>query len=133
MNASSVDPTRPDVGEHDMFVVGEVIFEPPSTEDPEDKGRLVAVLSTYNLLMNGWRSLRSGGPLVILLDTTYKLVIEGHGTVGMCVVDEAQHSHLIGVAVVNREDQIAMEHCVRQLKRGVEEAVQKYTTQGLRA
>ena len=116
-----------------MFVVGEVQFEPPRVDDPDDKGRLVAALSTLNLLMNGWRSLQNGGPLVLLLDTTYKLVVEGHGTVGMCVVDEAQHAHLVGLAIVNREDQTAMEHCVRQLKRGVEEAVRKYTALNMRA
>ena len=83
--------------------------------------------------MNGWRATKCGGGLTIIIDTTYKLVVEGHGTVGFFVVDESQKSHFLAIAVVNREDHLAIAHCMRQVKSGVEAAVQMYSRLGLRA
>ena len=77
-----------------MFIVGDSLITPPPTDDPTDKGRLIVVLSSWNLLMNGWRATKCGGALTIFIDATYCLVVEGHGTIGIFVVDESQKSHL---------------------------------------
>ncbi len=116
-----------------MFVVGDYIAVPPDPLRRGDKGRLILVLSTRNLLMNGWRAQRSGGPLAIFIDGTYKLVVEGHPTVGVVVVDESQKQHVLAFAVVNKEDHGAVEHCARQIKAGVEATVQIYSRLGLTA
>ncbi len=83
--------------------------------------------------MNGWRATKCGGALTIFIDATYKLVVEGHGTIGIFVVDESQKSHLLGLVIVNKEDHHTIAHCVRQIKVGVETAVQIYSRIGLSA
>ena len=116
-----------------MFVVGTARISPPRPGAQDDTGRLAVVLSSYNFLMNGYRALRSGNPITLMIDTTYRLVIQGHGTMPMCVMDEGQKTHMLAYAIVDKEDHDAHEYCLKELKAGVEHAAQFYHRHGLKA
>ena len=62
--------------------------------------RVCVALSTEALLLNGYRMTRQAMPMQVQVDTTWKLVKEGHGTivVGTTAVDQAFHA--IAYAVV---------------------------------
>lgn len=65
-------------------------------------------------------------PLHLLVDTEYCLVNEGYGTMAVCVMDLAQKGHVVAYAVVNKEDAEAHEFCLGEIKRSVEEVVEKF-------
>ena len=111
------------------FVVGE-----PWIDSAHDPVRIAVVLSTENLLLNGWRALQECGSelrvLQLCVDTTWRLVIEGHGTILIGVMAPDQHAHVVGYGVVSQEDTTGHVHCLRELKKGVEAVVAKYTANG---
>jgi len=104
---------------HQVYVVGDCLCNVQTK-------RLVAVLSTENLLLNGYRVLQFGMPLQLLVDTTWRLVVEGHGTILVGCMGLDQHFHIIAYAVVSKEDTDGHEHAFKQVKAGVEAVVAKY-------
>ena len=107
-----------------MHVVGETIVDTL-------RQRVAAVFSTLNLLLNGFRACTVGRPLQILHDATYRLVTEGHATFLVGVMAPNQVFHIVAYALVSNEDQEALCHCFRQIKAGVEAAVEMYREKGL--
>ena len=93
----------------------------------DGNGRIAALISTENLLLNGYRAGNVGSmPVQLQIDTTYRLVIEGHGTMILGVTSLDQKFHLLGYAVVSKEDTEGHKSILKQLKDGVEEVVTKY-------
>jgi hypothetical protein len=88
--------------------------------------RVCVALSTEALLLNGYRMTRQAMPMQVQVDTTWKLVKEGHGTivVGTTAVDQAFHA--IAYAVVSREDTIGHELVFAQIRDAVQAVVSKY-------
>jgi len=86
----------------------------------------VVPLSTLNLLLNGYRAIVAGMPLVIYIDVEYSTNDEGYGTllIGVCSLDNK--FHIVAYAIVSKEDALGHEHALRMVKAGVEAAVQKY-------
>ena len=105
-----------DFDDHTVFVCGKPVID-PSTQ------RLVVVLSTENLLLNSYRATVYGMPLQIQIDTTYRLVVEGHGTILIGHTSLDQVFHAVGYAVVSREDTIGHEESLRALKETAESLV----------
>lgn len=105
--------------EHTSYLVGDYLL------DAKTK-RLVAVFSTDNLLLNGYRVKRGGLPIQLCVDTTWRLIVENHGTILMGVVDLAQKFHVLAYAVVSKEDKAGHVHCFKMLKLGVRDVVQLY-------
>lgn len=92
------------LGPDTAFVVGRYICD-SGAAGVHGPGRLVVVISTRNLIGNGYRAcVRGCGEVQLQLDTTYRLVIEGHGTMVMGVTSLDQKFHLLAYAVVNKED-----------------------------
>ena len=58
-----------------------------------------------------------------------RLIIQGYGTIAVGVMAPDQHWHRVGIAVVSKEDKEGHAHCFRELKRGVEAVVAKYTAE----
>ena len=83
-------------------------------------------LSTLNLLLNGYRALAAGMPLVIYIDVEYSTNEERFGTllIGVCSLDNK--FHIVAYAIVSKEDALGHEYALRMVKAGVESAVQKY-------
>ncbi len=65
--------------------------------------------------------------LQILIDTTWRLVVEGHGTILIGVAAPDQHFHAIAYCVVSKEDTEGHLHCLKQVKAGVEAVMALYT------
>ena len=69
--------------------------------------------------------------LQLCVDTTWRLVVEGHGTILVGVMAPDQHFHAVGYCVVSSDDTDGHEHCFRQLKKGVEDTVDQYASAGI--
>jgi hypothetical protein len=116
---------RGDFDEHTAFVVGE-----PILQFAEGKTRVAVVFSTENCLLNAQRAMRIQGEVQVvrlMMDTTWRLVTQGHGTILFGVMAPDQHFHIVGYAVVSKEDTEGHAHCLRQIKKGVEDVVNEYS------
>jgi len=109
---------------HTVHVIGEPLLE-SQFDVGGHKGRMAVVLSSEHLLLNLYRA-QELGVLQIQLDTTYRLVVEGRGTLLVGVSDLSQVFHPEAYAILDHEDAAGHEHCLRQIKLGVEAAVSKY-------
>jgi hypothetical protein len=109
--------------EHSVSLIGEALVSP-------SEKKLAAVFSSENLLLNGYRYEQCGMPLQLCADTTYRLVVEGHGTLLVGLMSLDQKFHIIAYAVLCKEDTEHHEHCFRQIKKGVEAVVHKYAENG---
>lgn len=117
------DFEREGFNEHTVYVVGDILSD-------SSKGELVLVLSSDNLLLNGYRALQFGMPLVLYCDCTYRLMVEGHGTMLLGTMDLSQHFHVLAYAIITKEDTGAHEHVMRVVKQGVEDVVARYAREG---
>jgi len=119
-----------DFNDDTPFLVGDYICD--SLDNGLDGlGRIAALISTENLLLNGYRARVVGDmPLQIQIDTTYRLVVEGYGTMILGVTSLDQTFHLLGYAIVNKEDTTGHKFVLRQLKDGIEAVVTKYAREG---
>jgi hypothetical protein len=106
--------------------VGKHARPPLATAAEADSPRVCVALSTEALLLNGYRMTRQAMPMQVQVDTIWKLVKEGHGTivVGTTAVDQVFHA--IAYAVVNREDTIGHEMVFDQIRNAVQAVVSKY-------
>ena len=64
--------------------------------------------TTENLLENAYRATQQGVPLQVMVDTTYRLVIEGHGTILI--------GHIVAYGGVSSEDTHGHQHCLQAVK-----------------
>ena len=92
----------------------------------QPKGRLVVPLTTENLLLNAFRALAFGMSYVIHIDVEYSTNFEGYGTMLVGVAGLDQKFHVVGYALVNKEDAKGHELVLEMIKAGVEAAVWKY-------
>jgi hypothetical protein len=127
-----------DFDEHTVHVIGECIVKSASGSDPDGSepdgsssstGPHVAVaLSTEALLLNGYRMTRQAQPMQLVVDTTWKLVEEGHGCIVVGAVATDQVFHAIAYAFVDQECSVAHTFIFRQIKLGIENVVAKYAS-----
>ena len=75
-----------------------------------------------NLMLNACRHTWTqwARPCQFSVDTTYRLVKEGHGLLVLCVAGLDQRLHVVGVAVVSSEDTAGHLHVFRCLSQEVE-------------
>ena len=99
-------------GPHSTYVVGEPVA------DAEEQ-KLCVALSTENLLLNAYRQSQSGLPPLLQVDTTHKLVLEGHNCMLFGTVDAAQKWHTVGFGVCSEEDTEAHTTVCRALREEV--------------
>ena len=109
---------------HTVYLVGDEY----KFDHKED--RIAAVLSTENLLLNGYRQQFFGQPVFICVDTTYRIIVEGHGLMPIGTVSIDQTLHIIGYAVVSKEDKVAHEWVFRALKTELERIVNDRVKRG---
>ena len=80
--------------------------------DAESQNITIA-FSTRNLLLNAYRQMLFGLPAIVQVDTTHRLVLEGHNNMLFGTVDAAQHFHVIGYGLCASEDQAAHTHIMK--------------------
>lgn len=90
-------------GLHTSYVCGE-----PWIDSAEQTINIA--FSTPNLLLNAYRQQLFGVPPILQVDTTHRLVLEGHNNMLFGTQDVAQHFHIIGYGICNKEDTKAHEH-----------------------
>ena len=61
--------------------------------------------------------------VLVQVDSTHRLVVEGHACMLFGTVSTAQKFHIIGYAVCDKEDDAAHDHVFRSLKGEVERIV----------
>lgn len=81
--------------------------------------------STENLLLNAYRQTCFGLPSICQIDTTHRLVIEGHNNMLFGCVDAAQHFHIIGYGLCSKEDTAAHIYVASCLKAEIEALVEQ--------
>jgi hypothetical protein len=120
---------NPDFNEHSCFVCGDPIINPAGK-----KPRLAVVYSTVNLLLNAARHswTQWARPCQFSVDTTYRLVQEGHGLLVVGVMGLDQKLHVIGFAVVSSEDTEGHLHVFRCLSKEVEKIGNEAIALGMR-
>ena len=84
--------------------------------------------STPNLLLNAYRQTLFGVPSMCQVDTTHRLVLQGHNSMLFGCVDTAQHFHVIGYGICSSEDTAAHEHIATCLKVELEALVEQRRT-----
>ena len=111
--------------------------EEPDKSTPKKKkppkqfnGRVAFLISTDNLLLNGWRAAQFSNGIQLGVDATYRLVVEGHGVLVLCVADLAQVTHVLGYGIFSHEDETGIRHILTQLKYGVEAVTARYAENG---
>ena len=111
-------------GLHVLRVVGDYTSN-------SETSRLAVVLSTDNLLLNARRYELEGLNFTLTVDTTWSLVVEGHGTIVVGVVSPDQHFHAVSYGICSHDDAQAHQFVFEKTKAGVEEVVRKYARGGL--
>ena len=100
-------------GPHSSYVCGEPWID-------SDQQTINIAFSTPNLLLNAYRQQLFGVPTILQVDTTHRLVLEGHNNMLFGTQDVAQHFHIIGYGICNKEDTKAHEHIMRCLAQEAE-------------
>jgi len=86
-----------DFGIHSVYVCGEPRID-------SDKQEICIAFSNENLLLNAYRQSISSVPTSIMVDTTPRLVLEGHNNMLFGCVDARQRFHTIGYGVCSSKD-----------------------------
>jgi len=60
------------------------------------------------------------------MDTTYRVVCEGHGVLLVGVVGLSSKYHAVAEALVSNEDTAALDFALSKIKEGAESTVSKY-------
>ena len=87
--------------------------------DAENQTIAIA-FSTRNLLLNAYRQQQYGLRHLIQVDTTYRIVLEGHNHMLFGTVDPAQHFHVIGYGICSKEDTASHGHIMKCLAQEAE-------------
>ena len=112
-------PAQDAYNEHASYLLGEPLVVPESN-------RVTFAVSSDNLLLNAYRQTRFGLPSYLAVDTTHRLISEGHCIMPVGTMSATQHFHKIAYGVCSHEDIEAHEHVLRQVRDAVNEVVARY-------
>ena len=102
--------------EHAIYVLGEPVVVP-------EESRVTVALSCENLLLNAYRQADFGLPSYLCVDTTHRLVREGHCCMAVGTMSITQHFHIVGYGICSHEDIRAHEHVLRAIRDAVNAVV----------
>ena len=88
-------------------------------------GEVHIVLSTDNLLLNAYRQTLFGLPSYVQIDTTHRLICEGHCVMPITTVDCLQHTHVISYGIVNSESIASHTYVIEQTRLAVNAIVRE--------
>jgi len=101
---------------HTSFVLGEALVV-------EETERVTVAISTENLLLNAYRQSCFGLPSLICVDTTHRLIIEGHCCMLIGTMSPTQNFHTIAYGICSHEDTAAHEHVLHAVREAVNATV----------
>jgi hypothetical protein len=126
LNTSKSKSEKPKFNDHTAFIVGEYEIKSKSKEK-----RVVIVVSSENLLLNGHRQRCYGQDLAFNIDASYKYTIAQHyGLIAIYVVSPDQVGHVVCYALMNKEDHSAIEFILQQVKTDIERIVKERVGRG---
>ena len=107
---------------HDPYCIGSWI--------DSRTGYLVSIMSSKNLLLNGYRMYLEPGVLpCIEADCTYRLMTEGFAMAVIGTVSIDQKFHVIAYAIVNKENTAVFQFILREVKKEIEKVVAEQRVQ----
>ena len=112
-------PAQDAYNEHASYLLGEPLVVPESN-------RVTFAVSSDNLLLNAYRQTQFGLPSYLAVDTTHRLISEGHCIMPVGTMSATQHFHKIAYGVCSHEDIEAHEYVLRQVRDAVNEVVARY-------
>ena len=110
---------------HTISLLGEPIVVP-------EEHRITVALSSENLLLNTYRQEDFGLPSYVCVDTTHRLVVEGHCCMAVGTMSATQHFHIIGYGICSHEDVRAHEHVLCAIRDAVNSVVAERQAKGER-
>ena len=69
---------------------------------------------------------------MVCVDTTHRLVVEGHNCMLVGTMDASQHFHIIGYGICSHEDVTAHKIVLCQIRDAVEAVVAQRAEEGMR-
>ena len=84
---------------------------------------MTLALSSENLLLNAYRQQDFGLPSYVCIDTTHRLVVEGHCCMAVGTMSITQQFHIIGYGICSHEDVRAHEHVLCSIRDAVNAVV----------
>jgi hypothetical protein len=87
-------------GPHTAYIIGEPVINAETEE-------IMLAMTTENLILNGYRQTCYGFPTYLCVDTTHRLVVEGHSTMLFGTTGPDQRFHAFAYGVCSTEDQNA--------------------------
>lgn len=123
-----IDKAGEDFDEHTVFLVGSEFL---CREDLDNKSyKIAALLSTENLLLNAYRQTCTGVDMSFAVDASYRYNFQGYPLIPIKVINFSQTAKAVGWALVSNDDVDCHEFVFEMLKKGVEDAVTKFYSQG---
>jgi len=107
--------------EHTTYLVGDEILQSAEKEE------LCGVISTENLLLNGYRQSFYGQPTFFAVDTSYRYTHEKHGLYPIITVAPtvSPSRHFIAYAFLAKENKAHQEYALSVVKAEIERIVQE--------
>lgn len=104
--------------EHAIYLLADPILIP-------EEERVTIVLSSKNLLLHAYHQQDFGVPSYVCIDTTHRLVQEGHCCMAVGTMSITQEFHIIGYGICSHEDVRAHEHVLRAIRDAVNAVIQQ--------
>ena len=98
--------------EDTAYIVGE-------PEISSETGRVTFVISTDNLLLNAYRQSQFGLPQYVQIDTTHRVISEGHCLLPITTTTVLQKCKVISYGICSSEDVQAHQCCIKNTRMGV--------------
>lgn len=114
-----------DFDENTYFLCGSHVCD-----GTEGNQRIAALFSSGNSLMNIYRFQCTGYDLSFSIDTSYRYTVQGYGLLPIKVVDLSQTGHTVAYGLVNKEDTMAHNFLLYQLKKECERTIEHYRVSG---
>ena len=88
--------------------------------------RIAGVLSTDNLLLNGYRQMCTGQDMTFAVDASYRYTYQGYPLLPIKVINFSQSAKAVGWALVSNDNADCHRFAFEMMKKGVESAVQRH-------
>jgi len=112
-------------GHHTVYTVGEPKI------DPETQTICIAMTSE-NLALNAYRQTCYAMPTYVCVDSTYRLIVEGHNCMLFGTTGPDQRFHAFGMGICSSEDEAAHLHVIRCLQAEINRLVARKRLAGER-
>ena len=111
--------------EHSTYLLG---LQSSCSESP----KIIAVISTENLLLNTYRQRFWGQPVAFACDASYRVTREGNGIYPVVTISLGQKTKTIAYAIISNEKHQMQKFIFSSIKEEVEKIVRARTLLGFK-